>query len=75
MAQLQAKKGSSISKNLFHKEMDRNVYVFTECIYVIENKSPLKRKAWKFQATYISDHPITGTPTPEKDSRKEKKQC
>lgn len=33
------------------------------CIYVIESKSPLKRKAWKFLATYISIHPITGTPT------------
>lgn len=49
MAQLQAKKGNSISKNLFHKKkIDRNVYVFTELIHVIESKSPLKRKAWKF---------------------------
>lgn len=44
-------------------EKDRNIYVFTECIYVIESKSPLNRKAWKFLATYINICPLTGTPT------------
>lgn len=72
MAQLQVKKGSSISKNLFHKKMDRNIYVFTECIYVIESKSPLKMKAWKFLATYISICPITETPTLREGCGKEK---
>lgn len=53
-------------------EKDRNIYAFTECIYVIESKSPLNRKAWKFLATYISICPLTGTPTLGERCGKEK---
>lgn len=52
--------------------MDRNIYVFTECIYVTESKSPLKRKAWKLLATYISICPLAGTPTLGERCGKEK---